>query len=93
MNFEKMTLPASFVVYVEIAPYPNCGFAGTFTSRVGPAKTLEEAHRKIADDRKAMGDTMGGLIDPVSTKGRTYRIFKSLGWEEVTPAATGRKAA
>lgn len=83
MQLEKMIQPAPYAVYVEVAPYPNCGFTGTYTSRIGPAKDLDEARRKIADDRKAMGDTMGGLIDPVSTKGRTYRVFKAAAWEEV----------
>ncbi len=85
MQLEKMIQPAPYAVYVEVAQYPDCGFTGTYTSRLGPAKSLEDAQRKIADDRKAMGDTMGGLIEPVNTKGRTYRIFKSAGWEEVRP--------
>lgn len=82
MHQGKMTLPAEYAVYVEIAPYPNCGFTGLYTSRVGPAKDKADALRKIANDRKAMGDTMGGLIEPVSTKGRKYRIFKAV-WEEI----------
>lgn len=83
MQLEKMSQPAPYAVYVEVSPYPNCGFTGTFTSRISAARTLEEARAKIADDRKAMGESLGGLIEPVGTKNRTYRIFKSLGWEEV----------
>jgi hypothetical protein len=83
MHLERMQKPAPFVVYVEVSPYPNCGVTGTFTSRIGPAKDMADARRKIADDRPAMGDTMGGLIESVSTKGRRDRIFKSLGWEKI----------
>lgn len=83
MHLNKMTKPAEYVVYVEVSPYPNCGFTGTFTSRVGPAKDLADAKKKIADDRLAMGKTFGGLIEPVTTKNRKYRVFRSLGWEEL----------
>lgn len=81
---EPFTKPGDFLVVVTIAEYPNCGFQGTFTIRVGAAKTIEGAQQLIADDRKAMGDTYGGLIPAVSTKGRTYRVFQSKGWDEVS---------
>lgn len=74
--------PKPYVVYVRIAEYPNCGFKGEFISRVGPADSVEDAKKKIAEDRRAMGDTMGGLIEAVSTKGRTYEVWKAT-WEKV----------
>jgi hypothetical protein len=79
----KMTKPKPYVVYVEISPYPNCGFTDAFTSRIGPAGDLAEVRKLIADDKRAMGDTMGGLIEPVSVRGRKYRVFKATAWEEV----------
>lgn len=82
MHRGKMKVPADYAVYVEVSPYPGCGFTEPFTARIGPAKDKADAIKKIAEDRRAMGDTFGGLIDPVSTRGRKYRVFKAA-WEEI----------
>ena len=73
----KDFVPKPYTVFVSVAEYPNCGFKGSFISRLGPAETMEEAIEMIAADRKAMGNTYDGLFEPVSVKGRTYAIFKA----------------
>lgn len=77
-------LPEYFVL-VSICYYPNCGFKPTekMIGMVGRARSLEQAHKLIADDKKAMGETYGGLIEPVRLKQRTYSIQRSTGWEPV----------
>jgi len=81
---EEVFTPAIYSVFVEVAHYPNCGFKPTekMIGRLGAAKSIEGANKLIVDDRKAMGETYGGLIEPTRTKGRTYHIFKSAGWEK-----------
>lgn len=78
-------VPAVYAVFVEVAHYPNCGFKPTekMIGRVGAAHTLEDAEKLIAKDKRAMGETYGGLIEPVRLKGRTYHIHKCGGWEKV----------
>lgn len=78
MNFK----PKPYVVYVRVAPYPNCGFKDEFVGRVGPAENLKEARSMILEDRRAMGDTYGGLIDAPGTKGRTYEVWEA-SWKKV----------
>lgn len=70
-----------FLVYVEIAWYPHCGFKPDekMISRIGMALDREGVRKLIADDKKAMGDTFGGLIDAVGTKGRSYFAFEVTG--------------
>jgi hypothetical protein len=79
---KPFTKPAPISVYVTIPPYPNCGFTEEFTSRVGTCGTEAEIAPMIAKDLRAMGDTFGGLIEPVSTKGRRYRAFRAE-WSEI----------
>ena len=47
------------------------------TSRIGAAHDLNKVQEIIKQDRKAMGETYGGLIEATSTKGRVYRVFKA----------------
>jgi hypothetical protein len=84
MTREKYISPARYYVVVTVNPYPGCGFDKPFTGKVGWANTEMEVKAIIAKDRKAMGETLGGLIAPVQTKNRVYRAFRSMGWEEVT---------
>jgi len=77
-------VPAIYSVYVEVSHYPNCGFKPTekMVGRLGAAKNIEDARKLIANDKRAMGETYGGLIAPTRLTGRTYHIFKSVGgWE------------
>lgn len=85
MAKDTQFMPGRYTVYVEIAAYPNCGFKTTekYISRLGPAASMAGVEKLIADDRKAMGETYGGLIEPTRLKGRTYKIFEST-WQEVT---------
>jgi hypothetical protein len=78
-------IPANYAVFVEVAYYKNCGFKPDekCIGRLGAAKDMEGVAKLIANDRQAMGDTFGGLIDAVSTKGRKYLVFKCDTWEAV----------
>jgi hypothetical protein len=51
--------------------------------RVGHALDLAGCRTLIQEDLKSMNDTLGGLIEAVSTKGREYHVFKAI-WEEVS---------
>ena len=75
--------PGEWVVFVEIYPTARNGVDTPFISRVGNYRTEEGARQGIANDLKAMTNTFGGLIDAPGTSGRTYRIFRSTGWEEI----------
>jgi hypothetical protein len=74
--------PKAYTVFVEIAPYPNCGFVHSFVSRVGPATTIEEAKRVIKNDKRNIADTFDGLFEPASVKARTYSVWKA-NWEQI----------
>jgi hypothetical protein len=50
--------------------------------RVGIADSLSECKELIKEDLAEMKDTMGGLIEPTSIKGRKYEVFKA-NWEKV----------
>ena len=77
--------PALYAVFVEIAYYKNCGFKPheKMIGRLGAAKDMDGVNKRIADDRKAMGETYGGLIEPTRLKGRTYLVFKCDTWEKI----------
>lgn len=77
------TQPAPLVVYCTVAPTERNRLEAPYTHRVGPAFTLEGAKKVIADDKEAMRNTLGGLIDAPGAGGRTYRVFEAK-WTEVT---------
>jgi hypothetical protein len=54
----------------------------TITGRVGTCQHEKDIPALIADDRKAMGESFGGLIEPVSMEGRSYRAFRAE-WTEL----------
>jgi hypothetical protein len=74
--------PAPVHVFVTIAPDAKRGTRDYYTGRVGTCRTPEEVPAMIAKDRAAMNDTLGGLIEPGQTSGRTYRAFRAQ-WEEL----------
>lgn len=78
-------VPANYAVFVEVAYHKNCGFKPTekMIGRLGAAKDMAGVEKLIASDKKAMGETYGGLIEPTRTKGRTYIVCKCDGWERV----------
>jgi hypothetical protein len=78
-------VPAPYVVYVTVAPTKRNGITKPHTARVGAAGSIKEAQELIADDKKAMGETFGGLIEAPGTTGRAYSIFKA-NWQAVALA-------
>ena len=74
--------PPAIWVYVTLAPDAKKGISKPYTGRVGTCSDEAGVAKIIADDRRAMGETFGGLIAPVSTKGRTYRAFRAE-WTEI----------
>jgi hypothetical protein len=72
--------PAKYHVFVEVpatpAPGPVLGQVDKYVGRVGTTNDLTKIPGMILADLNAMGDTLGGLIAPTSTKGRTYRVFE-----------------
>jgi hypothetical protein len=88
MNGEVFAGPALYRVYVTTtAKYKG---AEPFISRVGDARSMEGCRKLIAEDLAAMSETFGGLIAPVGTKGRSYRVFKSEGWTELEMIQTDK---
>lgn len=73
--------PGKYVVYVEV----NKPLGGTkpFIGRLGPADNLTTVGKLIQEDKRAMSDTLGGLIDAPGSRHRTYRVFEAV-WKEVT---------
>lgn len=86
MDAGEIFVPADYAVFVEIVWYKNCGFEKhqKMIARLGGAKTMAGVTKMIAADKKAMGETYGGLIEPTRLKGRTYRVFKTTAREEVS---------
>lgn len=82
IQISPFTKPQPIHVYVTIRPTKSNGLTAPFTGRVGFCHSTEEAKRLIAADKAAMGNTFGGLVDPVSTNDRTYRAFKAE-WTEI----------
>lgn len=71
--------PARYQVFVEVAPKPSPDGSknvDVYVGRVGVTNDPKKIAGIIADDIVAMRDTFGGLIEPTSTKGRTYRVFE-----------------
>jgi hypothetical protein len=63
--------------------YPSNG--EWYTYRAGSAKSLADCHRLIAEEKKAMANTFGGLISALprkEVKKRTYRIWRAK-WTEI----------
>ena len=82
---KNFTEPMPYVVYCDTGHILQHGErkGEVFVTRVGPARTIEDAKALIIKDRAAMGETFGGLIAPTDVSKRTYGIFRALGWEEV----------
>jgi hypothetical protein len=79
---KTFTGPPPIYVFVTMTPNKRNGLSKTHTSRIGTCHNPEEIAGLIAEDRKAMGDTFGGLIDAPGTSGRSYRAFRAE-WTEI----------
>lgn len=79
---KSLTLPPPYYVFVEISPTKKNGLRELYVGRIGTAHDAAGIRKVIADDRRAMGQTFGGLIDPVSLEGRHYRAFRAE-WTEL----------
>jgi len=77
----KFIKPRSIYVVVDIPANKTNGIK-PFTARVGWCNEPSEIQALINNDIKEMGDTLGGLIPAVSTKGRKYRAFQAE-WTEL----------
>ena len=78
----KFVKPRSIYVVVDIPATKANGLKKPFTARVGWCNEHSEIQALISNDTKEMGDTLGGLIPAVSTKGRKYRAFQAE-WTEL----------
>lgn len=81
-------VPSTYLVICHALMTKENGHDGDYvgkynTHRVGAAPTIKACKELIDDDLKAMSDTMGGIFSPVSTKGRSYQVFKAT-WEEIS---------
>lgn len=74
--------PRAIYVVVDIPATKENRISKPFTAKVGWCNDPSEIKALIAEDIKAMGDTLGGLLPAVSTKGRKYRAFKAE-WTEL----------
>jgi hypothetical protein len=77
-----MKQPRKYHVFVTVAPTKKNGMSKPFTGRVGSADTIEEARKLIDEDRRAMNNTYGGLIDAPGSRGREYQVFEAA-WTEI----------
>jgi hypothetical protein len=75
MTFKTPRPIAIFVTIVAKGSPP-------YTARIATADNESDIPRLIAEDKRAMGDTFGGLIEAASTKGRSYRAFRAV-WTEI----------
>lgn len=73
--------PAPYRVVCRITPTGRNHISKPMLTTIGGAHSLEEAQQLITDDRAALGETCGGLIEGLGTSGRDYRIFRATGWE------------
>jgi hypothetical protein len=74
--------PPVIQVYCTQQPTKKNGMTETMTWRAGVCQDASEVASVITKDRKAMGETFGGLIEPVSLEGRSYRAFRAE-WTEI----------
>lgn len=79
---ENFTGPNPIHLYVVVRPNATNGVSKEFTARIGTCKTETEISSLIVADLEAMNDTFGGMMETVSTKGRSYRAFKAT-WTEL----------
>ena len=75
--------PPTFTVYCTVAPTKRNSLDKPHTHRVGTTHDAKLIPGMIAEDRRAMCDTFGGLIDAPGASGRTYKAFKAE-WTEVS---------
>ena len=74
--------PKPIQVYVTIPASGANNKGKPWTARIGVCNTEAEIKKIIEDDVEAMGDTLGGLIEPTSTEGRRYQAFRAV-WTEI----------
>jgi len=74
--------PPAIYLFVTVKPTKKNGMTETITGRVGTCQHESEIPALIAKDRRDMGQTFGGLIEPASMEGRTYRAFRAE-WSEI----------
>lgn len=77
-----MTTPAEFHVFVDITPTKANGASREFTSCIARVHDEAAIGRAIKADLEGMRKTGGGVIEPGSVSGRTYRAFRAA-WTEV----------
>lgn len=70
-------IPAPFRVIKHIKPTKRNQISKTIIVGIGNAHTIEAAQKIIDDDREAMGNTFGGLIEAPGSDGAVYRIFRA----------------
>lgn len=74
--------PKAITVFVTVQPNGRNGLTKPFGARIGACDTVDEAKAMIANDRREMNDTLGGLIDAPGSSRRTYQVFRAE-WNEV----------
>jgi hypothetical protein len=74
--------PAPIAVYCTVQPTAANGLTTADTHRVKACNDESEIAAIIEEDRRAMCDTFGGLIDAPGASGRTYRAFRAV-WTEL----------
>ena len=74
--------PPRFSVYVTVKPTKRNGQSKTYTHRVGTCNDKAAIKDIVRKDKAAVRDTLGGLFEPGTTSGRTYRAFEAK-WTEV----------
>lgn len=72
MNWQPQT-------YLCYSYSKNEGGGGESRHRVGSGRSMEDIHRAIADYKKSMVETYGGLVDRDS-KILRYEVWKCPGW-------------
>lgn len=75
--------PGSYRVFCYVEPTKKNRLDTPMLQNPGNAFTIEKARELIAEDKAAMSNTFGGLIDASPVEGRHYRIFHAEAWTAV----------
>lgn len=76
-HFNKEFMPSAYLVMCYITPTKQNGLHKPMVFQVGKARTYESAMKVIEEDIRSCGNTFGGLMSPIATTDRAYRIFKA----------------
>lgn len=76
-----MWQPSEFLVVVHVPANAKLKTKAC-SLRCGSARSVEDARKLIAEEKKSLGQTYGGLIEPTDPAGRRWEIWQAT-WSKV----------